>query len=560
MPDTSAAGWVILLVSYLVAGLLILVGSLVSASASVNFFAEISGRVRISLVGWGFLVIGLVGLLVEVASRFVAIPLVRVLPAGLYSVITLGIAAEPEAPAGSVPPAVPAGPAQPPAAPAAPQQQPEPTQWIVISDDQVAAAGPVVGDADRSDTTGMAPAGAPLQAGTRTLSRKAKRGWIIAGIVTGVVVIGLIGSSVVINTLGKGTYGPQHKVEAYLQALVDGDADKAVKLLDPNVTDDQRVLLSNDVYEKAKNRPTAYRIVSTDISDDGATVEARITQSGKTYPVTFGLSKEGKQAVFFDDWRLESGLQPARVLYYQGTDELTVNGVTVKAKPLNSADDPDVAMDVGSDQELATMLQDHGLPILPGSYEFAAPAGTKYVSYGEDITVDATPDGFSDQSQSLIAFRQGYTKAVVTDASRQIMDRIGSCVADEVIRIPDCEAASWEDTSWKAIRKIERSWSSNPTVAVISADQDDVYDTESSDVSQLTGQLAAVINDGDIDVSYQVRDSEDEDWFDLTDTYSPFEVDYEQTRFPITIDGDKLSVDLSALDKYNPDWLLPEHR
>ncbi|NLZ99166.1 MAG: hypothetical protein GX920_10205, partial [Micrococcus sp.] len=161
-----------------------------------------------------------------------------------------------------------------------------------------------------------------------------------------------------------------------------------------------------------------------------------------------------------------------------------------------------------------------------------------------------------EHSQTPIEFNQSYTEAFETDAVAQIEQRLESCLADAAIRVDDCEAASWEDTGWNAMTDMQRTWEQPPEIELVPADPETAGET---DLTQYSGPVTARVVDGSINVSYQVRDDEDDDWMDRDRVYSPFETNgLEPMEFPITLDGDEIQVDYSALDQYNPSWLSQE--
>ena len=81
--------------------------------------------------------------------------------------------------------------------------------------------------------------------------------------VVGAVAVLAVGSVVTINAVKP---GPDQLVKDYAQALVDGDARKALEILDPDVPNEERVLLTNEVLGAAANRIDGFSITSTRIS------------------------------------------------------------------------------------------------------------------------------------------------------------------------------------------------------------------------------------------------------------------------------------------------------
>lgn len=410
------------------------------------------------------------------------------------------------------------------------------------------------------------------------MSKKAKRWWLWGIITVVILAVLVVGGIFGIRWANSAKYGPENEVEDYLQALVDGKASDALDIMEPNVVNDQQALLADDVYAAAENRPTDFDVTDIDVDGDDAVVEVEVTQNGKTYEQEFELEKSGKHYVVFDEWEMASGPEHS-ITMLSGPSEMQVNEVDVELPALSMSEDIPSADEASSlDGEEATDedLADSEYPVLPGEYVFTAPEGSKYVSYGESQTIEVLPDenDVEDADEDTtpapageVSFAPTYTSDVITDATAKVEDRISSCLADKTIRIEDCEAASWEDTSWEAMRNINRSWATNPDPIVISEDDSEYYSGLSQeDADQLHGDLAVVIDGGTIEVEYDRRDDSDEDWNSSSATYQPFEVSSDDgwsttgMVFPITIDGDELSVDMSALDEYNSEWLTSEFR
>ncbi|MFD1214480.1 hypothetical protein ACFQ36_20840, partial [Arthrobacter sp. GCM10027362] len=279
-PETLAKwnSWAALPAVFTAGGLLLtLLGSIVAA-ADGGFFGSFSGTV--GPAPWTFLVLGLWGVAIEAAARFLAPLLVPYLPARARKFLAGGTAVPPVA---GLPPA--------PAAAPSPAALPQPK---------------------------------PLGPAAR---KRLKAAAITAG---GAVVLGA-GGMIAYSVLAATVFGPQHQVEGYLQALQDGDAVTAAQILDPNVTSAQRVLLDNEIFGAAENRITGYRIKDVTVEADTAVVTAEVTQDARTTGLTFGLEADGRTALVFNQWRVGSGPGwPVLLDLPAGLDSVTVNGVAVR--------------------------------------------------------------------------------------------------------------------------------------------------------------------------------------------------------------------------------------
>src|SRR5699024_4573296 len=117
--------------------------------------------------------------------------------------------------------------------------------------------------------------------------------------------------------------------------------------------------------------------------------------------------------------------------------------------------------------DITEVAAETGQVLLPGTYTFTAPEGSKYLTSGEDLELTITP---GENSETPIEFNQRYNEAFAQDVVTTVRQRLESCLTNGVIRIPDCEAASWEDTIWEAMTDIQRTWESVPTIEVVPAD------------------------------------------------------------------------------------------
>src|SRR5699024_3438440 len=145
-----------------------------------------------------------------------------------------------------------------------------------------------------------------------------------------------------------------------------------------------------------------------------------------------------------------------------------------------------------------------------------------------------------------IEFSQRYTEEFEQDTVAQVEQRLESCLADGSIRVDDCEAASWEDTGWNAMTDLERTWDTAPEIELVPAESDPyASDTE---ITEYSGPVTARVVEGRINATYQVRDDEDQDWMERDRTYSPFGDSWlDPMEFPVTLDGDEINIDFSAL-------------
>ncbi|TDP53571.1 hypothetical protein DEU33_1668 [Kocuria sp. AG109] len=280
------------------------------------------------------------------------------------------------------------------------------------------------------------------------LSPRAKKRLKICGIIAGALVLVLILAFAGVRIANATVYSPEHVVEEYFDAVVDGDAEAATNLIDPNVPSAQRVLLTGDVYKDAGQRISGYDVKDVEVADDGqsATATVSVTQDQRSTDTTLQLTRAGgvlglRQWVIAPD---QSGLyKTVRVSVPAGQDTLTVNGHEVSVPASSASPSPT------SGYHRRSVFEEDpdalSLTVLPGEYTFAAPKGGKYLTYGDDqkVTVTADEDTSSELSGSTVEFRQRLTEQAVTDAAAKAKEKIDACVAKKEFKVAECRLNSY---------------------------------------------------------------------------------------------------------------------
>lgn len=330
------------------------------------------------------------------------------------------------------------------------------------------------------------------------------------------LIVALIGALIagyfVREHLAKTKYGPQGRVEHYLQALVDGRASDAIDILDPDATTAERALLTDEVYRNAEMRPTDWDILDVQLGERSATVAATLTMDAKRYPLSFQLRKAGTKDVFFDNWAIDDG--PRQHLTVAGAPA-TVNGASIpSASGADAGSGPD-----GAGRSLA---------VLPGSYTFAPPTGTDNVTYGEPVTVVVLPGGNPD-GVPHVAFSASWTQAAKDQAIAKVKERIAGCMSSNRFRPAGCENVLEMRDPGYAVTAIARSWAAEPS-----------YEFEAAD--GLDG-AAVTINGGELRIDYKWRFTESDTWEPDQRTQRI----WGGTRVPVTIGDDgSLQLDFSS--------------
>ena len=177
---------------------------------------------------------------------------------------------------------------------------------------------------------------------------KKKKIILFSSIAAGLVLL-LVIAIVVINAVNTTQYGPEATVKQYLTAISQGKASSANKLVDPGVTKNAASLLSDDILKESKALMKSPKVTDVNTRGDAANVEVSYSIDGTVYDGVLQLSKDGKQGLFFDKWKIDKPLLASVYVYTSDGAMVSVNGTDV---------------DFGKGYELAAY---------PAAYEIGAP-------------------------------------------------------------------------------------------------------------------------------------------------------------------------------------------
>lgn len=511
---------------------------------------EVSGDFAVGPVWWTFVLLFLIGIVIELVHAFVGVTLVQLLPRSLVQRLVprphpawgpyLGGVPGPPSAAGQPPsqptPPPPAQPGDQQATPAQPEDEPTvqaPAATSEREDTTVTGASA----AAWGQSTWAAPAqtswgeGSPQQWGQpQPVSRRSK---IIAGSVVGALALVVL-AWVVLGQIGKRYFGPEGVALDYASAVVEGRGSDAVEIGRVNVADRHRVLLSDEVYGASESRPDAAEVVDVEESDDGesATVTVEFEQDGRRFTQDLAAEKSGRRMLVFSGWEL----RPVELREASATvigDSVTVNGETVDVSEIAGPNDPHVTP-LGSDGDVVPGYE-LSLPALPGSYELEAPT-TKF-SASEAVTVDVPGDDSQEGEEDLETGEAPTVaatpnKAFADEVNAQIKKKVDGCVSNF-----DEETCPWnsqyaDDSDYKGVTF---SVDGYPTyTAPDGGDEETLREGEGLSL--------------DLDDSVEVTEEAtctDETFFcdenDTTDTTTGMST----SGWSVTYEGDKLSVDWS---------------
>jgi hypothetical protein len=322
----------------------------------------------------------------------------------------------------------------------------------------------------------------PMSAGT-----KRKLGLILGS--AGLVVVLVVGGVIAVNII-KGNNGPDKAVRSYLQALQNGEASKAMALADPGLANDQRVLLSDQVYAKAGKRIDGFDIVSTKVSDDRATVVADLHQDGRKEQTTYSLRKSTPE--FLDDhWKMESTpLQSLRI-----TSDSPVKKVVINGQEL----DVDLA---------GSSFGSSGLnyPALPGEYTVELPSSENYLSAPKSTALVAIGPAQAPPTASL---KVDASDALKSEAMAQIDAYLAECVKSTEAEPANCPLNNYASSRYS--RNFHWTLTTKPTFTM----SKDPYGSSPWRITTQTPGKATVTYEKDSSYGFGTAD-----WKPATDTTS----------------------------------------
>ncbi|WP_426997552.1 hypothetical protein [Pseudarthrobacter sp. N5] len=401
--NSRIAGWFGVPAAYLVLGMLLL--PLLSSSAVFNVGALAKGEFSLAPAWWSPAVFLAWGLLVELISRFVSPYFLPFVPAALRRLARMRV----------------------PVTPPVPVDADAPVPLLAQG-----KTGTVAPESREGASLATGSQVMPVEPAAKILTPAGRKraGMVVAG--AGLALTLGIGGLVAVNVVRSGN-GPDKVVGAYLQALVEGDAEKAMSISDPDVPMNERALLTNEIYKAAGQRIDGYTVLSTEVSGNAASVRVELRQDGRRTEVPFTLST-GEVQVLDDDWRLKSNrLNTVFLSANADVGAFAVNGVTV-----NIADKGQPGSRTVS------------LPAFPGEYTVGIPASEQYVSAQERrIQVQA---GTGAQAPHTATLQVTASKELEREAAKQIDAFLTACAASTELRPKGCPFVSYEFSDTRNVK------------------------------------------------------------------------------------------------------------
>lgn len=265
---------------------------------------------------------------------------------------------------------------------------------------------------------------------------RAKRALIVLGSALGLGLVGLIA----VNIVGSSVFSPEKQAEAYLDALVAADVDRAVELAPVDADEASTALLTTKVYKAAGDRITGYDITNVEKHGGAAvvTVDLKGVKDGDDVELT--LKADGRRGVLFRDWKVTDGglAREVTLAMPDGSSALQVNDVEVTQ--------------VG-DEEM-------DLWALPGSYAFDPYGDSKWLTPSDARTTVPASESYGlypeiedpQPSEDLKALVDSRIEGWVTD-----------CMAATKLEPAECPQSTFG--SGDKQRKVRWSLTTMPTVS-----------------------------------------------------------------------------------------------
>ena len=404
----------------------------------------------------------------------------------------------------AVPMSAPTGPDTPNAAnatqpiPVTPAQQTTPTQQI-----PTAAAMPAPTDQVPPTTSATAqmppviPPAAPAAPKGKPLTAKQKTGIIIGAVVVGVIAVLGIAYAVLNATV----FSPQSVADRYVAALSSGDYEEANNIADPQLDQDQRLLLTNKAAQTENATITNARVTGiTDSADGSKLVNVTYTIGGEPVNDTFTMAPSGSQFLIFRSWTVTTPLlKEITVSTDAATPGLTINGIEV-------GEENAVSGSFGSDLVFK---------VYPGTYRIAV-TETEFITESGDGPATVSTNGST----------YAYTSVEATDALVQAIQdgldaQLQTCAASTEFEPEGCPFSMYT-FSEDRYRNVTWSITESPEV--------DYIDLGSGEFMTSGGEATATYEYRQYDDSW-----EPDDYTDYIYVYGSF-----------TIDGDQVNVTMDT--------------
>lgn len=341
------------------------------------------------------------------------------------------------------------------------------------------------------------PPAAPAAPKGKPLTAKQKTGIIIGAVVVGVIAVLGIAYAVLNATV----FSPQSVADRYVAALSSGDYEEANNIADPQLDQDQRLLLTNKAAQTENATITNARVTGiTDSADGSKLVNVTYTIGGEPVNDTFTMAPSGSQFLIFRDWTVTTPLlKEITVSTDAATPGLTINGVEV-------GEENAVSGSFGSDLVFK---------VYPGTYRIAV-TETEFITESGDGPTTVSTNGSTHAYTSVEA-----TDALVQAVQDGLDAQLQTCAASTEFEPEGCPFSMYT-FSEDRYRNVTWSITESPEV--------DYIDLGSGEFMTSGGEATATYEYRQYDDSW-----EPDDYTDYIYVYGSF-----------TIDGDQVNVTMDT--------------
>lgn len=370
--------WVALPAVFLGGGFVLWVACLLVASGELGLFG---GSLTIQPAVWSMFLLALWGLVAEIVSRYVAPGVVPALPVALRRRLEHAPPRRAEA-AGTAPSAA-----------------------------ATTAAGP------------RATAAEPMSPEQRARARR-------LALLGGGALVGVIALGIAWSVVNSQVFGPEGRAQAYLDAVAEADLETVAELAPfdqesvemgssfflGDASDTGTSLFTEEVYDGAADRVTAYELEEVTVNGDEAVAEVRLEGLPGKESASLRLVRSGGRYGIFDDWTVAGG-GLASVLEVELPEEATgsqVNGV-------------DVDLDSSSQW------------VLPGTYRVDPYAGSRWLAGDAPETTVAPDEGyaFADTGEP------GPSEELLAAVQEEVDAWLEECAASDDLEPDGCPMYTW---------------------------------------------------------------------------------------------------------------------
>lgn len=388
--------WLATIATYLLLGVILQLLGSAMLTASMTSPANVSAAGSFGPAAWTFLIFAVWGAAVEALTRFVAPVVLAYATPGVIGALVKLSGQERLLPVVPTTPLVPAVLA---AAGAVDPATIDPTTVDASTIDPTTAALPTAGQ----------PGAAPLPFATNTMSPATAKRVKIGAIIVGTAALLIIAASVTGGIVRSSVFGPQNVASAYLDALENGNATTALKLLGSSA-DAGDGLLSNDIFGLATNRIEDAAISDVSIVGDVAQIEVHFKQGGVADTAVLKLTRTSTNWLIADHWSILNA-DPGQIDVYTpsglGEVELEANGTAVGA----------------ADGDGLT------LAAFPGTYEVTIPATDYFEESSVTYVVSGLLGGYREFESSDDMFTVTPTAEYEAAALEAVNTHITTCLA-----------------------------------------------------------------------------------------------------------------------------------